>query len=91
VTGPANPPLSLRRDFTVRERRIAEMIGDGKSYREIARAFNPRISPLTVRGYVNRMAAKIDVVLADASRELTPRQAVYMLVQFERWERSRAG
>jgi DNA-binding CsgD family transcriptional regulator len=93
----AGPVLTLRRGFSPRERAIAEMIGDGKSYREIADQLEPKISPRTVESYVGRMAQKVDVALAapaddgrplpPLSRELSPREAIYMLVQHERWER----
>lgn len=89
MTERSGPNLTLRRLFSRRERAIAEMIGDGKSYAEIGQTFSPALSPHTVRSYVTRMAQKIDVEMLDRTNALPPRMAVQMLVMHERWEKSR--
>lgn len=76
----------LRYQFSCREREIAELIGDGESYEQIATAL--RLSPNTVRSHVNRMALKVDM---DGDKALEPRFAVFVIVMHERWSRRRAS
>jgi DNA-binding NarL/FixJ family response regulator len=74
----------LRINFSKREREIAELVGDGESYHQIAVSL--RISPCTVRTHVVRMANKID-----NEKPLPPRHSVYMYIMHERWSRRRAS
>jgi DNA-binding CsgD family transcriptional regulator len=76
----------LRVQLSPREREIAELIGDGESYRQIGQALH--ISVNSVRSYVNRMACKINV---DGERALEPRFQVFVLIMHERWSRRKAS
>lgn len=76
----------LRTHFSPRERQIAELIGDGESYAQIGEGLG--LSPNTVRSYVRRMAAKVDM---EGDRAMEPRLQVFALVMFERWSRRRAS
>jgi DNA-binding CsgD family transcriptional regulator len=74
----------LRSPFSPRERQIAELIGDNRSYNQIAAELTTAscpLSPHTVRSYVVRMARKIDF----GNRNPEPRAAVYALVLYERF------
>ena len=70
----------LRTPFTPRERQVADLIGDNKSYQEIGEALG--LSPHTVRAYVIQMAMKIDFCREPAPE---PRLAVYSFVLHERF------
>lgn len=75
----------LRSPFSPRERQIAELIGDNRSYNQIAAALTTPscpLSPHTVRSYVVRMARKISF---GPLRQPEPRVAVYALVLYERF------
>jgi DNA-binding CsgD family transcriptional regulator len=76
----------LRVQLSPREREIAELIGDGESYQQIATAL--RISINSVRSYVNRIACKVDI---DGERALEPRFQVFVLVMHERWSKRKAS
>jgi DNA-binding NarL/FixJ family response regulator len=76
----------LRVEFSPREREVAELVGDGESYDQIAAALG--ISSCTVRTHVVRMANKIDI---DSERPLPPRHTVTMYIMHERWSRRRAS
>lgn len=75
----------LRSPFSPRERQIATLIGENRSYAEIAADLATKdrpVSPHTVRSYVVRMATKIDF---GRDRAPEPRAAVYAFVLFERF------
>jgi DNA-binding NarL/FixJ family response regulator len=76
----------LRIEFSKREREIAELIGDGESYDQIARSLT--IAPCTVRTHVVRMSNKIDTF---SEKPLPPRHSVYMYIMHERWSKRRAS
>lgn len=75
---------SLRIEFSPRERQIAELVGDGFSYKEIGAALG--IEATTVRSHMVRMAKKADL---EGDRALEPRLQVFAVVCHERWERNR--
>lgn len=74
------------RELTSQQRVIAEGIGEGLSYAEIARAFSPKLSVHTVRAHVRAMANLIDT----DEGALSPRERIFMLVKHEHWEAKRA-
>lgn len=75
---------ALRAPLSPREEQIAERIGERESYAEIGMALN--MSPHTVRTYVGRIAAKIDL---EGDMALEPRNTVYMFVMQRRWATKR--
>lgn len=66
--------------FSKRERQIADLVGDGQSYKQIGATLE--IDPSTVRSHVVRMAKKCDL---EGDRALEPRMEVFKHVWFERW------
>lgn len=76
----------LRIQFSPREREIAELIGDGESYKQIGAALG--IAMTTVRSHVVRMSKKIDT---EGDRALEPRLQVFAYIMHERWSKRRAS
>jgi DNA-binding NarL/FixJ family response regulator len=82
------PTPTLRIELSRREREIAELVGDGFSYKEIGARVRPRIEAATVRVYVNRAARKIDL---EGDRALDARLQVFAYIWYERWSRKIDG
>lgn len=79
-------PIRFRlvRPFTGRQHQIATLIGDGKSYQEIADALGMKRN--TVLTHVRGMAVVLD---DDGDAALEPRLRIFAYVQWRRWEARR--
>lgn len=78
----------LIRPFTRRQQQIADAIGRGLTYAEIAgelaRLDGKRVSPHTVRQHVRNMALMID-----GADELAPRWRIYAYIKHLEWATTR--
>ncbi len=77
------PPTGPIRAFTPRQREIADLIGQGKSYAEIGEELG--LSEHTVADYVVKMA-----LLFDEYDDLPPRWRIYVWVKYEEWRQHRS-
>ncbi len=75
----------LRLELSSREREVAELVGDGESYKQIAASLKITVSSVQV--YVARMDKKIDI---ERDKALPPRLRVFAYVMWERWSKQRA-